>query len=377
MVVLAVREPYAIKAAEFANEDGQIFYLGALLHGPASIVEPYAGYLHVIARLLALPMTAVHVVLAPLTATLASFAVTAFVAAYMLRLPVKRTAALAIAAAILLLPGSRQTLGHLYGIQWYLAMLLIAGAFVRPNWWDYPLLGLISVTGPFSVLFLPIYLWFARDWRAVVVGAGATVQLLVFLISPRYESVGGVDPWIVAQVLGDRGVWERIVGERLVPPVVPLEVGVVGILAVLTLVVVAAGRPTRAAIAITYAALATAMLGILFAGNRGDLLIGPGGGGRYFLMPGLLLVLAAIAGLHAATWTRRVAGGALIALLTIGMIRDFHVDLLGPQQGWRRLAPACIGSPDPCVIPVFPPDVWSLYWPGAKGTYRPSGTGWP
>src|SRR5262245_126437 len=68
IVALIARRPTLLTRPEFADEDGQVFYLGALLHGASSVFDPYAGYLHVAARLLALPQVLVPIEDAPLVA---------------------------------------------------------------------------------------------------------------------------------------------------------------------------------------------------------------------------------------------------------------------------------------------------------------------
>src|SRR5262245_15787625 len=87
--ILLARWPSVLIRPEFTYEDGQVFYLGALLHGLASVVEPYAGYLPLVSRLIALPTALVPTEGAPLVGGLLSLAVVAAVAVQVFRLPMR------------------------------------------------------------------------------------------------------------------------------------------------------------------------------------------------------------------------------------------------------------------------------------------------
>ena len=60
---------------------------------------------------------------------------------------------------------------------------------------------------------------------------------------------------------------------------------------------------------------------------------------------------------------------ALCALLVVGIVADFWIDP-HPYLDWADRS-ACIGGPQPCVVPVYPEQLYSLRWPGPNGPYDP------
>ena len=62
-------------------------------------------------------------------------------------------------------------------------------------------------------------------------------------------------------------------------------------------------------------------------------------------------------------WQRR-AGLVLAMLLSVGIIWDFRI-LVPPTLGWADNS-ACIGGPDPCLVPVYPGGDWDIRWPGRR-----------
>lgn len=172
MVIIAVRKQAFLAHPQFWAEDGAIFFVRAdthPLHGWELLFEPYQGYLHLVPRIIAalgygLPLRSipeyyqiVGLIAAGLTAwTLQSPRI---------RLPGAWVAAFGMA----LLPHSGEVYLTLCNLQWIgaiaLSGLLIAEDASTRNQrvGDSVLLGLIGLTGPFVVLWLPLFAW--RTWR--------------------------------------------------------------------------------------------------------------------------------------------------------------------------------------------------------------------
>jgi hypothetical protein len=88
---------------------------------------------------------------------------------------------------------------------------------------------------------------------------------------------------------------------------------------------------------------------------------------RYFFIPGLLIGMFAVAGLVASSWWGRMAAIGLCLVLAVSVVRDFRL-ANRPYHDWP-LVSGCIGGPEPCLVPVQPPAVWSIQWPGPDGPY--------
>lgn len=134
-------------------------------------------------------------------------------------------------------------------------------------------------------------------------------------------------------------------------------------LLVLTLLVVAGSSVPRGPLAVLiYGAVVVAVAGVVRSADPAWSLLAGWGGGRYFLF-GIAAIMAIVIASVAVggRWQRR-AGIALGLLLIVGVLLDFRI-LAPPTLGWATDS-ACIGGPDPCVVPVFPGGDWDIRWPG-------------
>ena len=135
LLILVLRYPTAILAAEPLWEDGPIFYLGGF-DGLRSLAQPAQGYLHLAARMVALVAAAVPPALGPLVMNgvtiLATAGVAAFIASDRLRTAVPdRRIRLALAIGFVLMPAAQDLSWHLVYLQWTLAFFLLARVLRR------------------------------------------------------------------------------------------------------------------------------------------------------------------------------------------------------------------------------------------------------
>ncbi len=208
-------------------EDGQIFLTEAHNNGIEAIITPYAGYLHVIPRIIAallepLPVTSapvaylwaailVHLVL--LTPALSTRLV------WLIPSPVLRGglfASLCLMAPLWEPYGNIANLIFVAGLS--LLLLILSTDPARPIGRGAELagVGLIGLSGPLIVLFLPFFVW--RWWRndktrhslyvVAVAAASAVIQLSVYLSSER-STPGGGTLVLLAKTAGERvgGSW--------------------------------------------------------------------------------------------------------------------------------------------------------------------------
>ncbi len=183
---------------QFWAEDGVIFFFQAHSYGARMIFEPYAGYLHLVQRLVAFTAAHADPLLAPGIFVGASLGLTLYVAArtQSSRMPFRPH--LAFALAVALVPDAFEVLLFLVNIQWVLAgglLLLLISADARRRA-EYAHDGIAAVvlglTGPFSVLFAPLFILraFQRRTRAS------------YLVASIVLACAGVQGWLIAHSPG-------------------------------------------------------------------------------------------------------------------------------------------------------------------------------
>ncbi|UPG95354.1 hypothetical protein [Luteibacter aegosomatissinici] len=212
-LVLAFKSNDALTLPQFFAEDVSIFFKGQLGHSLPQLWVPYAGYLHVMPRLIAWIGTWFGIAKAPLVYNLAATLLDAAAVAYTchrLRSVVPFPLAMLTFMAV---PVSGEILGTITNAQWFLQFALAAACFTEaensPGWplWVRDLaLFLLAVTGPFSIfvmlvvgglaaaswldrrlrmgLFEGYLATFSRRFEPRVIasiGAGAVIQVMVLL----------------------------------------------------------------------------------------------------------------------------------------------------------------------------------------------------
>jgi hypothetical protein len=196
-ILLFLRYPDWFHRPRLWAEDGPVFFLAARRDGPVSVFEPYAGYLHLIPRLVALLGSRLDPSLIPAFYVSSALAVTLLVVARVfsrrLDLPCKPLLALAIVAV----PHTGEVFLTVTNIQWVAALALVMTLMMRDPEGaaemagDAAVLILAGLTGPFSVILFPFFLVRAL-WRGsreswalcVVVLAAALVQGRLIYMSP-------------------------------------------------------------------------------------------------------------------------------------------------------------------------------------------------
>jgi Ca2+/Na+ antiporter len=395
--VLILRRPETLTRAEFWNEDGQVFYVGSFFGSPLEqLTRSYAGYLHAVPRLVAWLERLVDVSIAPLVGNAIALLIVAGIATWIASerlaniLP-SRAARLALAALLLLMPGHWESLGSITLVQFYLGIFLIlaslADAAPRPRWAqaaELAALALAGLSGPFSVLFLPLYLgraWLRRDrWAtttAAFVGACAVLQLVAIALgtrSPEIPTIAGAAALLLA-----RG-WATVIGDWWLRAAIQAQPGIslvlVATAALAAAALAAATRlSTRIRLTIAYAAAAS-----VAAALTGDVATFPESsflGSRYFLIPTFLVALGLVAWAGSRPTTTPsgarsrdfagLAGIAITGLYMFGIVGDFS--LPGHETHDWAVRSQCIGGPAPCDVPVEFPNAWTIHWPGSAGPY--------
>lgn len=223
VALLFARAPDALRAPQFWAEDAVVFWVQQYEHGVLrSLLVPSAGYLHAMPRLIAAFTDLLPYPMHPAAFVAGAAIVTGWTAATIatLALPLPLAASLGV-AALLAVPGG-ETLANPTNVQWIMAPALPliaaaaspAGRLARAN--QLAFVALSGLSGPFSILMIPIWLWrvlsgarrdaFARLLAATAVLTGAA-QALVLVGAPENLD-GSPDPLRAVWVTLLRGVTE-------------------------------------------------------------------------------------------------------------------------------------------------------------------------
>lgn len=335
--LLAARRPDALRNPQFWAEDGTQFFQMAWVHGWRTLWEPYASYLHLVPRLVAALAVQFDPRLSPTIFVGASFALTLYVAARTQSSRSPFGAHIGYALAVVLVPDLFEVLLFLANIQWVLAgglVLLVISADAH-RWWQHAhdtlAAVLISLTGPFSILVAPLFVWRACHRRtstslvlAGLVLVGAATQAWTIWKNPPGKSDAPIASEALLAVPGMRIAGSLLVGHR-VPPDYPLPVETA--LGLLTLATVAAlalhrgpSRLERLWLALAFfAVLAAALIRCRFVLLD---LCHATFGSRYFFLPQLIVLWLLATLLHSPLrWISRSAAVLLLWMLAINLPR--------------------------------------------------------
>jgi hypothetical protein len=197
--LLCLRRPDAVLTPQLWAEDGSIFLMQNDLHGTEALWLPYMGYLHTIPRLIA--WTAPRL-LDPAwwphfyngVAFVLWVAVMARLFSSRLALPGKPWLALAFLVA----PHPGEVLVNVTNLQWVTAFFLLQQVLVaapqnlRERVFDLVAPLLVALTGPFGLIFLPLFAW--RCWR--------TRRAFDGLVFAALAAAAATQAWFVARTGG-------------------------------------------------------------------------------------------------------------------------------------------------------------------------------
>lgn len=339
--LLALRKPHALHTPQLWAEDGNIFLAEADLFGIGALLKPYMGYLHLLPRLIA--GTAPHLLDPawwPAFYNGVSFAIWLAVLTRLFSsrfdLPGKPWLALAFVAV----PHMGEVFFNITNLQWLTAFVLIQQVIIaapkntRERLGDALILAVVALTGPFGVVFLPLFVW--RAWRErdrdslvalALVGAGAALQVWFMVTTgPRFDYQSApfqLGPTLV--VLARRLVIWPLLGRDLATG---LPAPVVGALGVTILGAVAAWclrpHPRRTLRAPILAALVLITLAGVYR-TRPDTWAGDNleFGERYFYVPRVLFVWLLVWEFDATSRLAAVASRLFCAAVLVVHVRSY------------------------------------------------------
>jgi hypothetical protein len=371
LLALFARRPETFLNPQFWAEDGPIFFVQADQLGARALALPWAGYHHFLLRLIAALSSPLDAHLIPAAYVGISLLVLLALVAALFSPRIDLLARPACALAIALIPHTGEAIGNLTNLQWVCALglvwLLLArdATNARQHFTDGAVALVLGLTGTFSILFAPLFVWRAwrRRTRASIVLANhglcaAGVQIWTIAHAPPHPT--GTD-----RLTAEAVAW--FVGFRLPAALflpgnwaAQLPRGVLDVLGVLTvaalLVTAFAPGPHRERRLLLVAALVAVIAATIYRA-RHELVAfaGPGNGDRYLFLPKVLVAWLLLAGWAKPGWIRGVTAAAC-GLLLLATATRWRYERL-PDQRWPEYARRIEAGEYVRAIPLNPPGV--------------------
>ncbi len=388
-LILAARRPAQIRNPQFWAEDG-VYYRQAYTLGARALFEPFSGYLHTVQRIVAAVSQWVDPALAPAIFTGAAFLLTLYVAArtQSTRFPLRPHVGYAL--AVVLVPDTFEVLLFLTNILRVTAagLLLVLISREPLRWWqkahDAAALLLFGLTGPYSVLFAPLFVW--RAWRrrtraslvlaVLAIGCALTQGILIGLQQmgkltdegPVAMGYGEFEPRKLLAVPGMRIAGSLLAGSRVpLDYPVPVEIALgIGALVAVGYLALRKG-PAR----IERGWMGIAFLLVLASALYRCRLVLPDlchavYGARYFYLPQLIVLWLLLAlAVEGRRWLSLGVSALLLWMLAINVPRLREPGL--PDMRWADYA-ARIRAGEAVEIPTNPGGVepWIVRLPARK-----------
>jgi len=348
-----LRSPGSLLHPQFWAEDGTLFFQEAFNHGfLGTILQPASGYLHSLPRLVAGLSLLVPMEQAPLVFNLTAFVVQLIPALYLLSprmahlipsFPARALAALLYVA----LPASYETHVNLTNSHWHLALAAVCILSATPatnprsQTLEACLAVLFSLTGPFSILFLPLVaprllrvvkgaLPVRGQVVSVVVAAGAVIQLGCAAASARISTAAAQSGTLSLQelmtVVSMHTFFNALFGingftrfYRTLPPIGYA----LGLVALAYFLFVAVRDRVKPLVILFYLAALSIALSFLFPLNDRRIWLHPQAGPRYFLFACLFIHFSILHLAFAARSFKAVGFLFLAIAVAVGVPADF------------------------------------------------------
>jgi len=380
-IVLVSRRPDMVVHPQFWAEDAY-FFERAYTIGWRALFVPYAGYFHTIPRLVGLLAVHCDPAFAPGLFVGAAAALTLYVAARTQSRRSPFSGFVWSALAVVMIPDAFEILLTIVNLQWILAgglfLLLVAqdAETTAQKIHDLSVAVLLSLTGPFSVIFASLFAiraWRRRSrastWLAAIVGTCAAIQAWSIVTHPLPRETGAIQPRFL---LADTGT--RIFGSLTFGRWLPADLSLTAatMMGVVTLMAVAllAARPGPQRVERTlvgfgfFGLLASSLYRCRFSLPA---LENPPFGARYFFPLQLAVVWLVIHALGAQRRSIAIASAMFLVITFVANLPRLRERALVDQH-WADAVPK-IRAGEAVVVPINPPG-WTMALP-PRPTRRP------
>lgn len=397
IALLIARKPWALTTPQLWAEDGVVHLLENEQLGLQALLTPHRGYLHTLPRIVAwLASHTLDVAHWPAfyngAALLVTFLLLLRLASPRCDLPGKNWLVLSFA----LTAHTGDVFFNITNLHWITGFFLLLQTLLpRPTSWaqrlgDLTLVFLVGLTGPFVILFLPLFAWRLlrernADTLAALLAAGACAAIQAYFV----KTTGGAyfaqspEPFSLAKMLTITGsrlaVWP-LFGTHVASTLSWTALRVIG-MGFIALLLVWALRPhprrwLRAHLVVAFVLFTTTVLYRIRADtwSQPDLV----NADSYFFVPRLLLAWLLIWELDArppaVAWVAR--GLCVVAVML--QLPDYVKPAAKDLQWKKTCDPIRRGAP--AKIPILP-EGWHIHYPGrpaqilpasAAASYRPA-----
>jgi hypothetical protein len=367
LLILFVRKTELFLNPQFWAEDTSIFFSQARDEGLSAVFRSYGGYLNIIPRLIAAAGSGLPALYAPALYLFASvvFTLASALAVFSPRLNLACRPLLAL--ALVLVPHNGEVFLTITNIQWVLApnllLLLIARDPSNPRQWVFDLvaLALLGLTGPFLMLWFPLFLmraWIKRSRASLILAAVAVLVVSVQFhayIKDRPAPENGT--FLIEQLFRLSGT--RFWGPIVMPDSWAQQLGVlsgtllsiVAFTGVIWLLISRFRHRAEPLFFLVAAGLVLASTFYKFHGNLA-LLNDPHNGDRYFYIPHVTLLWILIIE-SSGSGARRLVCLGVLALCALSSASTFRSPPMVDYH-WADWAPRIDGGEN-VTVPVNPP----------------------
>ncbi len=378
LLLTFARRPDLVFVPQFWADDGTAFYQQAMDKGFGSFFVAHGGYYHTVIRIAALIGAVVPVRFAPHWYFAVSVAVLLFVSCVLFspRLPIKYPTLMALCLG--LVPHGGEVYLVLCNIHFYFALLLVLILISDPPEskrqyaFDTALLVLLGLTGPFSLIFFPLFAWRAvrekapaLKVRALLIGVTAAIQLTQVLGARAAADASRLNPENVLEILGRRLLAPLVMGPfvELSAPGFTLGIFAVVLLAFLALALWVS--PNRKPLYFFAAALSVIASALFVSRAIPESLYNLFSQDRFFFPPLVLTMWCLVQALDSKKWA--VWPSAVLLLVagarTVGQ-PQYHIFAMQNLR-WAESS-RCIGGPTPCTVPINPLGRWFVVYEPEK-----------
>jgi hypothetical protein len=383
VLVYLLRNPMSVLAPTMWAEDGTLFFKDAVERGWTALLEPYAGQLIVVPRVMATLLAPLPAAVQPTLYAAAAAVVAVLSCGVVLssrwRESVPIAARFACLLALVGMPGVGEAHAIVATSHWWLGIgLLLLGMLRDPSGrWsragEVAFVAAAATSGFVAVYAVPMLAVRALQARSrhswLVLGTatvGCAIQVGSLLASSRRGDIGVIlaDPAAGLGVLAKRVLATIAIGDRGLAVVWPFDApsvaGVVAACMVAALVALMWARSPMLEVGALIAAVVGGVVLALWAltgpGAELGMLFWGGAASRFFLIPKAALLITVVA-----TWSHdrvwRAAAALFLVILTVGIVADYAVTPM-PRVEWTRFARCLDESSDHCAT-VIPPG-WTL-----------------
>jgi hypothetical protein len=303
-VAVFYKSPDQFINPQFWAEDGVVFFMGSLQQGFQSILTPYAGYYHLIPRLVAYMATFFPIVAAPAIYLYSSYLILLVIAWSYHQLLNNNRSRYFLVGSTILVPINGELFLNLTNLQWLIAPFILVVFFSSPPSGAFSrvllsiALLLVCLTGPFSIFFAPFivatfFLQKITIYRFVnlgILGICSVVQAFSLIKSQRLDkSLPSLDSF--RDLVFNNYFSSIFLGKSLAATshAMSYVVGIVFLIWIIACIVQLKKKDILVATCLFVLSFALLYLGLQAANNNPS--ISPFTvGQRYFYIPALLLI---------------------------------------------------------------------------------------